>query len=95
MGNGMEIGDALVASMIAGSRQNPRLTRVIHNGFNVAYAPMSQLAPDVAIASLEDGTKDPKALMFIDPDGECHVYALDEGTRTALIESLTGGVVVP
>ena len=44
-----------------------------------------------------NGAAPPKlmGLAFTDPDGESHVYVLDEAGKQQLLKQLTGGLVVP
>lgn len=76
--------------------------RTIHVGTRILWLKMSEVAPDMqlhdpsrAAAGNGDAVVDPMALVFADPDAETHVYPLDEEQRKSLIQTLTGGVVLP
>lgn len=78
------------------------LNRSIHPVANIAWAPLSQIAPDVGIHStpaIENGDgkpEEPMALAFTDPqDGETHVYVFTQQGKENLMRTLTGGIIVP
>lgn len=74
------------------------ITRKVHMVTSVEWGPVDRFAPDLGIRlETENGGEPeaPKALRFLDPDGEAHVFMFDESGRQALIKQLTGGLIVP
>lgn len=76
-----------------------RLNRVVHVQHSFRVAPMRDLAPDVALAAQNAAGEIERAEMpgiaFTDPDGEVHIYVLDDEGRGRLVQQLTGGIVMP
>ena len=79
-------------------------TLKVHIVSNMRWAPLKELAGYIAddVAPLVqpevangDGPVIPMGLAFTDPDGEAHVYVLDDAAKQALVKKLTGGVVLP
>lgn len=75
------------------------LKRFIHPKWAAQWKPMHELAPDVEVRELitngngaAPGTV--MCLQLIHPDGETHIYPVSEEGRRALVELLTGGVIL-
>lgn len=81
------------------------LTRKVHPVANFVWKKASEAIPDVQLQlqpppELGQGNgaalAEPMCLVFVDPqDGETHVYLFAEEGRKKLIETLTGGIVIP
>ncbi len=69
-----------------------RLKRVVHPQTTFAYGLLSQLAADI-VARDESGATVPNALAFVDPDGETHLYILDDAGVARLRQMLSGLVI--
>lgn len=65
-------------------------TRSVHPATQVEWGPLARFAPDVHY----DTDVQPMGLAFIDPDGEAHIYVFDENGRQALLQQLTGGIIL-
>ena len=78
---------------MAGARVN------VHANFGFDFGPASRFTPpQLRIQENADPgggqPSEPNALMFVDPDGEMHVFVLSEKTKQNLLAKLTGGIVV-
>lgn len=77
------------------------IKRYVHPMAKPIWQPLKQLAPDINFQLPQTAESNgstapvPMALAFIDPDQEMHVYIFDDDGRKALIEQLTGGIVLP
>jgi hypothetical protein len=69
-------------------------TRKIHPATNFVFDKLAKLVPDAQVhASDEHGHEvEMMALVCIDPDGESHVYPVDDAGKQALVRILTGGI---
>jgi len=66
-------------------------TRVVHLSTRIAYGPLAELAPDLAIMPTHEGDIEevPMGLAMIDKDDEeTHVYPLAPAVRNELLEKL-------
>lgn len=70
-----------------------RLVRVVHARYETIWGPLPQVAPGVQFRVAE-GEAVPNALGFRDADGETHLYVVDEQVRRAIVETLSGGIVL-
>jgi hypothetical protein len=78
------------------------ISRFVHPQSAIEYGRVDTIAADLRLRFQETPTNgsdpgeeyEPKALWFTDPDGETHVYPLDEMGRQKLLEKLTGGIVI-
>ena len=74
------------------------ITRKVHLKTAFDYGSIDKFAPDMQCrVPPENGggvPVTPNAICFCDPDGETHVFILDEDGRKALISKLCGGVIV-
>lgn len=73
--------------------------RYVHPISKPIWQPLAQVAPDLKVQAPPEGQNGashapPMALAFIDPDQEMHVYIFDDAGRKALVELLTGGIVL-
>lgn len=74
------------------------IVRKVHMVTSVEWGPVDRFAADLTIRTQPENGGEPeapKALRFLDPDGEAHVFLFDEDGRQALIKQLTGGLVIP
>ena len=77
------------------------LSRTIHPASRHNFGPLATIAPDVSLRlpAAADGNgggpEEPQALAFTDPDGETHVYLFDEAGKQRLVQTLTGGIIIP
>lgn len=70
-----------------------RVVRVVHARFETIWGPLPQVAPGVHFRVAE-GEEIPNVLAFRDADGETHMYVVDEQVRKAIVETLSGGIVL-
>jgi hypothetical protein len=71
------------------------ITRTIHPRWQLNYAPLERMVPDLRVSSENGEAEVPThGLAFTDPDGETHVYMLTDSQKTELVKMLTG-VIVP
>lgn len=70
-------------------------TTTIHGKATWAWAPLGELEPRAVLANADGETLDAMGLSFEDEDGEVHIYVFTEAGRLALLEKLTGGIIVP
>ena len=71
----------------------------VHHQYVPDWGPASNFVPPT-VQMQERGDSggsqptEPKALVFVDPDGESHVFLVSEKMRQQLLRMLTGGVIV-
>jgi len=74
--------------------------RYVHPVSKPVWRPLAEIAPDMHVQAPPTGQENghgraaPMALAFVDPDQEMHVYIFDDNDRKALVELLTGGIVL-
>lgn len=79
------------------------LSRHVHLASNFEFGSIDDIAPDLQLRWQEETSNGgdpgdpvvPRALWFVDADGETHVYPLSDDGRQKLVSKLTGGVVLP
>lgn len=74
------------------------ITRKVHMVSQVEWGPVDRYAADLGIRTEPENGGEPevpKALRFLDPDGEAHIYLFSDEGRQLLIRQLTGGLIVP
>jgi hypothetical protein len=76
------------------------ITRTIHPVSNFVWAPLAKIAPDMQLSPAPGGNghspdDPPQGLLFVDPDGETHIFVFGEEGRQKLLAALTGGIVLP
>lgn len=77
-----------------------RLIRTVHPSASISFAPLAMLCPDITITDNSNGDTQvgTQALCFVDPDGEAHVYVLnDEGLKglRAMLSGLEVARTIP
>jgi hypothetical protein len=75
-------------------------SRHVHLSTKIGFAPLADLAPDLAIlpTSEDDLTEVPMGLVMVDRDDEeTHIYPLTPAVRDELIAKMQGGpeLIVP
>jgi hypothetical protein len=73
----------------------PRITRIIHTNAKIALKPLEQIAPDVKTERTDGGEGPVMGLAFQDPDGDLHVFVLDEQRLEKLKSDIIGGIAIP
>ena len=81
------------------------LSRKVHPVANFVWKPASEVIPDLPLqlhppdhdqANGNGQGVEPMCLVFIDPqDGETHVYLFAEEGLKKLVETVTGGIIIP